>query len=299
MNCLITGAVSCSEKLINYLEGLGWKTYYLEQEQDLLSIKYDDIDMVFCNGLFLYHRIEKFKKLKYIQLTSAGYDRVPMDYVKDNNISIFNARGVYSIPMAEFSVCGVLQLYKQSRYFFENQKNHDWEKHRNLYELYGKNVLIVGCGSVGTECARRFKSFGCSIYGIDIKPYKNDEYEEMYSLDMLDEKLAVSDIVVLTLPLTEQTKYLFNRERFNKMKKNSVLVNIARGAIIHQEELIFAIKTKLLGAVLDVFESEPLESTSPLWDMENVILTPHNSFVGESNKQRLYSVIIKNLENYK
>ena len=103
----------------------------------------------YLQRLFLSHPIEKFTNLRYIQLTSAGFDRVPMEYVKVHNIEIRNARGVYSIPMAEFALCGVLQLYKQSRFFMENQKARTWEKHRRLLELSGKTVCIIGCGSVG------------------------------------------------------------------------------------------------------------------------------------------------------
>lgn len=117
--------------------------------------------------------IEKFKNLRYIQLTSAGYDRVPLDYVKEHQIEIHNARGVYSIPMAEFAISGVLQLYKQARFFDNNQKNHQWIKHRGLLELNEKTVCIVGCGSVGTECAKHFAAFGCQVVGIDLYQEKN------------------------------------------------------------------------------------------------------------------------------
>jgi phosphoglycerate dehydrogenase-like enzyme len=107
--------------------------------------------------------------------------------------------------------------------------------------------------------------------------------------------LQNADIVVLTLPLTETTRGMINAERLSKMKDNSVLVNIARGAIVDENALCDALKNKLLGAALDVFEEEPLAINSPLWDIENVILTPHNSFVGEHNGERLEKIISKNL----
>ncbi|MBR2021698.1 MAG: hypothetical protein IJ939_04605, partial [Clostridia bacterium] len=121
-------------------------------------------------------------------------------------------------------------------------------------------------------------------------------YSEMVSLEVLDKVLGKSDVVVLTLPLTTDTRNLFDEKMFEKMKKGAVLVNIARGAIVSEAALINALKDKLFGAVLDVFEQEPLSDESPLWSMDNVILTPHNSFVGEGNSERLFNVIYENLK---
>lgn len=133
------------------------KVVFMQWENGELPCEYEWIEGIVGNGIFLSHSIEKFEKLSYIQLTSAGYDRVPMDYVKEHHIEIYNARGVYSIPMAEFAIGGVLQLYKQARIFSNNQKNHQWIKRRGLLELNEKSVCIIGCGSVGTECAKRFR----------------------------------------------------------------------------------------------------------------------------------------------
>lgn len=296
MNLLVTGAWSGAKENMEQLTQLGHSVVFLQQEKDELPCAYDWVEGVVCNGLFLSHPIEQFTNLRYIQLTSAGFDRVPMDYVKAHGIEIRNARGVYSIPMAEFAVSGVLQLYKQSRFFAENQKQHRWEKHRGVLELSGKTVCIVGCGSVGTECAKRFKAFGCAVTGVDLFVRQDENYQAILPLELLDCVLEKSDIVVLTLPLTEETKHLMNADRFAKMKQGSVLVNIARGAVAQTEALIAALNDKLSGAVLDVFEEEPLSDDSPLWDMENVILTPHNSFIGDGNAVRLDRMILKNLE---
>lgn len=295
MKLLITGAFTNDKTQLNEIAKLGHDVVFMQNESDPLPIKAAEIEGVICNGLFLHHPIEGFSSLKYIQLTSAGFDRVPMDYVKEHNIRIFNARGVYSVPMAEFAVCGVLQLYKKSEFFSENQKAHKWEKHRNILELFGKTVCIVGCGSVGTECAKRFAAFGCRITGVDICPYENDSFEKIYNLEEIDQVLPECDVVLLTLPLTESTKHLFCSERLAKIKRGAVLVNIARGAVVETNALIAALNDNLGGAVLDVFETEPLQENSPLWDMENVIITPHNSFVGENNRLRLTECVIKNL----
>lgn len=298
MKVLITGAWKCTQEQIDKIKSFGNEVYFLQYENEKLPCDYRDVEIVIGNGLFLSHPIERFTNLKYIQLTSAGVERVPTDHVKAHKIEIKNAKGVYSIPMAEFAISGVLYLYKQIDFFSENQKIHKWEKHRGILELYGKTVCIVGCGSVGTECAKRFSVFGCRVIGIDLFPYENPLYEGLYPLECLEAKLAESDIVILTLPLTGQTRHLMNADTLSHMKKNSILVNIARGEIVDSEALVVALRGKLGGAVLDVFEDEPLEGNSPLWEMKQVMLTPHNSFIGDGNSQRLAELIIKNMEQY-
>ena len=121
MNLLITGAWRCSQDELNALKKLGHTILFMQNEKDELPCPYESVEGVICNGLFLYHDIEKFTALSYIQLTSAGFDRVPMEKIAGRGIVLHNARGVYSVPMAEFALCGVLDLYKQSRYFYENQ----------------------------------------------------------------------------------------------------------------------------------------------------------------------------------
>ncbi|MEE1186408.1 MAG: NAD(P)-dependent oxidoreductase [Acutalibacteraceae bacterium] len=294
MNLLVTGAFACTEKELNMLRELGHNIVFMQQEKSPLPCQTEWVEGIIGNGIFLSHPIENFTNLKFIQLTSAGFDRVDMDYVKEHGIEIHNARGVYSIPMAEFAICGVLQLYKQSRFFNKNQSENKWEKHRELLELYGKTVLIVGCGSVGTECAKRFSAFGCNVLGVDLYPREDKNYNKMVTLDLLDNAISDADIVVLTLPLTDETYHLFNDKRLKRLRKNAVLVNISRGAVIDTVALIESLP-KIGGAVLDVFEEEPLPLNSPLWNMNNVIITPHNSFVGDGNRNRLNNMIISNL----
>lgn len=293
MNLLITGAWKDAEEVIPQLEK-EHNVAFLKWEKDKLPCSYEWVEGIIGNGIFLYHPIERFTNLRYIQLTSAGYDRVPMDYVQLHKIEIHNAKGVYSIPMAEFAVAGVLQLYKQARFFSDNQKNHQWVKHRGLLELDEKKVCIVGCGSVGTECAKRFSVFGCHVVGIDLYQKEDEHYQKILPLNMLDDILPQMDIIVLTLPLTEETHHIMNAGRFEKLKEGAVFVNIARGAVVDTKELIKNLD-KLGGVVLDVFEEEPLSEDSELWDRENVILTPHNSFVGEKNQERLTKIIFEQL----
>ena len=297
MNLLITGAFSCNNEQLSYIESLGHNVLFMQFEKDELPCEYSWVEGVIGNGIFLHHSIERFTSLRFVQLTSAGFDRAPMEYINKNNIKIFNARGVYGIPMAEFALSGVLALYKKLNFFAQNQKNHIWEKHRGVLEMYGKNVLIVGAGNVGNECAKRFAVMGCEVYGCDVYPVKTENFVDVLPIENLNTQLETADIVILTLPLTDETKYLFNKDKFSKMKNGALLVNISRGAVVNSNDLINALTQNLGGAVLDVFETEPLDKNSPLWDMENVIITPHNSFVGNGNNIRLFEVVMKNLKN--
>lgn len=298
MNLLVTGAFNCTEEELNRIRQMGHNVFFMQYEKDKLPCCFDEVEGVICNGLFLYHDIRKFTSLKYIQLTSAGFDRVDMEYVKEKGIKILGAKGVYSIPMAEFALCGVLSLYKKINFFAENKKVHKWEKNRNILELFDKKVCIIGCGSVGRECAKRFSAMGCRTVGVDLLDSADNDFEIIFSFDKKEEAIYDSDIVIITAPLTEQTRDMFDENLFGKLKDNAILVSISRGQLVDTNALINALLNKLGGAVLDVFDTEPLDESSPLWDMENVILTPHNSFVGEGNSKRLVNVIMSNLKEF-
>ncbi len=295
MNLLLTGAWRVREETLTLLNAQGHSLCIMPKEDGSLPCPGSWIEGVVCNGLFLHHSLDEFPNLRYIQLTSAGFDRVPFEQILRRGIVIHNARGVYSGPMAEFALAGVMQLYKQMRFFQKNQDLHLWEKHRGLLELTGKTVCILGCGSVGQSCAKVFSAIGCQVIGVDIASFPCDVFSAIYPMENLDRILSCSDIVICCLPLVAETLHLFEENKFSVMKDDAVFVNISRGQVVHTPALIEALKYKLMGAVLDVFEEEPLRSDHPFWDMENVVLTPHNSFVGERNHDRLESLIINNI----
>ena len=297
MNLLVTGAWIGAKEHIPAIEAMGHRIEFLQWETDPLPCDAAWVEGVICNSLFLHHPIGEYPNLRYIQLISAGLDRVDLGYVEAHGIELHNARGVYSVPMAEFAVGGVLQLYKQAKTFYENQKARIWEKRRDLPELFGKTVTVLGCGSVGTECAKRFRAFGCRVLGVDLYPRQDENYDEMQPLSGLDRVLSETDVLVLTVPLTDETRGLIGADRLAEIKPGAVLVNIARGPIVDEPALIDALQSgRLSGAVLDVFEAEPLPADSPLWAMDNVVLTPHNSFAGEGNGARMKALIFANLK---
>jgi phosphoglycerate dehydrogenase-like enzyme len=165
-----------------------------------------------------------------------------------------------------------------------------------LLELWGKTVTIVGCGSVGAECAKRFKAFGCRVVGVNRTVREDVDFETILPLDQLDEILPKTDVLILTVALTPETKHLMDRRRLGLLAGTAVVVNIARGAVLDENTIRkMLLNGELYGAVLDVFENEPLPKSNPLWDVPNVIVTPHNSFVGEGNGERLARIIMKRM----
>ncbi len=298
MKLLITGAWNCTAEQLDVLRDMGHSIVLMQDERAHLPLSYEEVDGIICNSLFLYHPIEKFSNLRYIQLTSAGLDRAPVSYAKKNGIVLHNARGVYSIPMAEYALCATLQLYKSSEFFFKNKQGHVWKKDRELRELFGKRVGIVGCGSIGSECAKRFRAFGCELIGFDVEPSDREDFDTVLHVSRLIDELPRIDILLLSLPLTEKTERFFGEEHFSAMKLGSIFINISRGKLVDTDALCRALDTTLFGAALDVFEKEPLSPDSNLWDKDNLIITPHNSFVGEGNGDRLFELITKNLKDF-
>jgi len=151
MKLLLTGAIKYSEEQLNALKAKGFEITFVQNELEELSIDCSQFDAVVCNNLFLHNPPEKFTNLKAVQLTSVGFDRVPVGYLASKGIALFNARGVYSTPMAEWVILKILEIYKRSADFYAQQKKKICKKHRDLLELTDKRVLILGTGSVGTE----------------------------------------------------------------------------------------------------------------------------------------------------
>lgn len=293
---LLTGAFKYTLEQISILESLGYQITYIQDEREALQIDVSEFEVVVCNGLFLYNPIENFKNLKLIQLTSAGFDRVPMDHIKANGIQIYNAHGVYSIPMAEWVLLKILEIYKCSRFFYDQQRRKEWIKNREILELNEKKALILGYGSVGQEVAKRLCAFGVEISTITRKLVECSLVTKSYMIDELEEAVSRADIIILSLPYTRETHHLINKEIIKAMKDDCLLVNVSRGSIIDENALIESIdQGKFLGVALDVFENEPLSTESKLWAMNRVIITPHNSFISDKINKRLFELIKYNL----
>ena len=296
MNLLITGAFPITAAEQAELEALHY-TVTFHQDERLPVENPGRYEAVVCNGLFLYNPIEQFTELRLIQLTSAGMDRVPLDYIQAHGIVLFNAVGVYSIPMAEWTVMRILELYKNAGRIYANQSTHRWEKDRSWQELSGKTACIVGYGAYGEETAKRLKAFGVQVIAVNRTVRESPWTDAFYPLEQLEEGLAQADLVVLAIALTDETRYLINRSRLNRMKPGAILINAARGGLVDEDALVEALTSgHLAGAALDVFETEPLGEDNPLWNLPTVLLTPHNSFLGDGNHKRLCQVVVQNIK---
>ena len=295
---LLTGAYQYTEEQLHMIEKMGWKVTFVKNELEPIGIPTDQFDAVICNGLFLHNDIAEFKKLKMVQSTSAGMDRLPIEYMEKHHIMYYNAKGVYSIPMAEWAVMSILEICKNAHGFFRKQQEHTWEKDRSLLELTGKKVCIIGYGDVGHETAKRLAAFGTEITAVNRSRVEEDSVISRWlPLDRLDEALPEADIVILCIALTEETRGLLNVDRMRLMNQEGILVNVARGALIDEKALTSCLKEgKLRGTALDVFETEPLSAESELWEIPGVIISPHNSFVGDQVRERMFDLICENLK---
>lgn len=299
MQLLLTGAFGYTDTQLASLKSAGFEITYIQNELQTLDIDCSAFDAVVCNSLFEYNDVNNFTNLKAVQLTSAGYDRVPVSIFARKGIALFNAKGVYNIPMAEWALLKTLEIYKDSRFFYKNQEQKSWNKHRHLRELFGKTVLIIGTGNIGQECAKRFKAFGTKVIGVDIFDSKCEYIDEFFYIDSLQTAVKLCDVAVLCLPLNDKTRHLINEEILSLFKDDAVLINISRGKVISESALIKTLEQgRLSGVALDVFEEEPLSQQSPLWSMPKVYITPHNSFVSDMVIERLFELIYKNLTEF-
>ena len=298
MKTLVTGALQASREDLDQLCSLGLEITLHPDERQPVNHP-EQYEAVICNGLFLYNNIQAFSSLKYIQLTSAGMDRVPMDYIESHGIEIHNAAGVYSIPMAEWTIMRILELYKNARKLFENQAAHRWEKDRTWQELFGRAACIIGFGAYGQETAKRLKAFGVRVLVVNRTIKDSPWVDEFYPLEQLEYCLGQADIVILAIALADETRHLMNRARLAAMKPGAILINAARGGLIDEAALLEALKAgHIAGAALDVFEAEPLKENSKIWSNNVLLLSPHNAFVGDKTHLRLFDLIIKNLSHF-
>ena len=295
MKTLVTGALGATREELNMLEGLGLDITLHPDERQPVTCP-EQYEAVIGNGLFQWNNISAFSNLKYIQLTSAGYDRVPMDYVEAHGIVIHNAAGVYSTPMAEWTIMALLELFKNAEKSLKNQRACRWEKDRTWRELGGKTACILGFGAYGQQVAKRLKAFDMTVRVVNRTKKDSLFADSFHPLEELEQVLAVSDVVILAIALAERTKSLIASQQIGAMKPGAVLINAARGGLLDEDALVEALKSgHLSGAALDVFRQEPLPESSSLWNLPNMILTPHNSFVGEGNHRRMMDLVRANL----
>lgn len=235
-------------------------------------------------------------KLRWVQAWGAGVERMPLEAFAAKGVTLTNASGVHAYPISETILGMMLMFARKLHLSVRHQVAGRWQSPDTLNELHGKTAGIIGIGAIGEETAKLAKAFGMRVLGVRRSGEPSDYVDRMVGLEQLDEVLEQSDYVINTLPLTKSTYHLIGREQLRKMRKTAVYINIGRGATTDEKALSKALADgTIAGAGLDVFEEEPLAEASPLWAMEQVIITPHNSGSTVHYDERAMDIFLHNL----
>ncbi len=237
--------------------------------------------------------------LLWIQAASAGVDGLLFPELVSSHVVLTNARGVFDRPIAEH-VLGVLLLFaKDLRGALERQRRREWRP-RDVETLEGKRLLVVGVGSIGRAIGRTAKAFGMLVRGVGRTTRAGDAvFGTVMGVDELHDALGWADVVVDVLPATPATHHLFDAEAFAAMNPWARFVNVGRGSTVDEAALVEALRTRrIAAAALDVFETEPLSPESPLWELPNVLITPHVAGDAAGWREAVVELFVENLERY-
>lgn len=239
-------------------------------------------------------------RLKWVQSISAGVDYLPLNDFSDRDILLSNGSGIHALSISEHIIGVLLGYYRGLNQSVKNQEQKIWGQDAIHYDqLAGKNLLVVGTGHIGQQLSKSIRSLGVNTYGINTTGHPVEGFTETYSIKNLSKIVSEMDIVVGILPGTHETYHIFNSDIFEKMKKSAIFINVGRGDTVHTKELITALEEKhIVFAALDVFEKEPLPKESPLWDFENVLITPHISGLTVDFQNKFMKIFLANLKNY-
>jgi len=241
-------------------------------------------------------------KLRWFQAASAGVDRLDAGGLLGHQVLVTTSSGIHATPISEYVLGIMLMFAKGVHRSLRAQARREWSRYL-ASELRGKTVGIVGMGHIGSEVARLAKAFGCQVLAIRRSALSQGAdaalADQLFLPADLPYLLGESDFVVLAVPLTAETRHLIDERALQAMKPTAHLINISRGAVVDEAALTQALKEgRIAGAGLDVFEREPLPADSELWDMENVVITPHISGGTELYFQRAVELFCDNLRRY-
>jgi len=238
-------------------------------------------------------------RLRWVQCWGAGVERFMSPEFVASPIVLTNARGIYALPIAEHVLAFLLHFARGLGGLVRHQLQHEWAR-ASVAEVNGLTLGIVGLGGIGSEVARRAKAFGMRVLAVRRRPDRPSPFaEEVRGSDALPWLLAESDFVALCTALTPQTRHLIAEPELRQMKPTAYLINIGRGGLVDEAALIAALQEgRLAGAGLDVFEREPLPPDSPLWDMPNVLVSPHLAGSSPRSHARLMELFCENLRRY-
>ncbi len=238
--------------------------------------------------------------LRWVHSISAGVDTLPLNAFAEKEILLSNGSGIHSESIAEH-VMGIILGY--SRGLFQAQRAQIAKKwlgsNVHYQSLEKQKVLIVGTGKIGKMLAEKADNFGIECYGINTTGHHVEGFKQTYPLAELHKVVPEMTIIVNILPLTEETKGLFNKELFKEFNEQAMFINVGRGASLKTADLVDALNEERIAfAALDVFEEEPLPVNSPLWEMENVLITSHIAGLTPDFQNKLMKIFLENLQSY-
>lgn len=319
MNVLITRSFTDAqtEKLRNVSPRLSIISHEVDSADDYTGLL-DEVEVLYA--LRALPRPEDAPKLRWVQLHSAGADRVlNQPLYTDTDIAFTTTSGIHAINMAEYTMAQILSYAHHLPEMFEDKQNAIWAEERwERYlpgELRGATLGIVGYGSIGREIARQAQAFGMTVLATksNLRDLSNDDTfrvpgtgdpdaeipDRIYPVQALHSLLKESDYVVLTVPLTEKTRHMIDADALAAMKPSAVLVNVARGSVVDEAALVNALQQGAIrAAALDVFEEEPLPEDSTLWHLPNVTLSPHISGLTPYYDERATDLFAENLRRF-
>lgn len=259
----------------------------------------------FANEVTTAQVVRQMPNLRWLHTIYAGMDNIPWDEVNARGIIVTNSAGIYAPMMAEYVIGVLVMLYRNLHLYYLAQHDYHSDKIRRHelppQELYGKRMGIIGYGAIGIRLAHLAGALGMRVWAMRRTPVidANEPVERMLGLDELDELLRECDVIVIAASLNSSTRGLLGANEFQKMKRDAVLINVARGAILDENALVQAlVQGWIRGAALDVTIIEPLPADSPLWDAPNILLTPHISGEMPIGRQRSIDLFCKNLRLY-
>lgn len=240
--------------------------------------------------------------LQWVQSLSVGLDTILHEETINNDIVITNTKGCTSIPIAEHTIAMISSLARGVHSMVRNQQNSIWNN-TNITELQGSTVGIIGYGEIGKQIAKRCKALDMKVIGCRKRPDNtdaNDPIDKVVGLDEIDAVIVESDFLVLALPSTPETYHSINKEKLQLMKSTSYLINVGRGNTVVEADLLEVLQEqKIAGAALDVFDIEPLPKDHPFWELNNLIISPHNAYFSPKSMDRYMDVFLENIERFK
>ena len=251
-----------------------------------------------------FSAVRKGPNIKWLHVFNIGVDHPIYTEMLQRGVRVTTSAGTTAQPISQTALTGMLMLSRGFPTWIKAQAEHRWAPVRlqdSPLDLPGQTVLVYGMGAIGTEFARLAKALGMKVIGVRRSPLKaGDPVDEMHMPDQLDQLLPRAQWLMLSSPLTATTRKLMSAQRLARLPKGAHILNVSRGEVIDEAAMIEALKSgHLAGAYLDVFETEPLPAESPLWNLPNVIVTPHNSSSSIGNERRVFDCFLNILAQWK